>query len=154
MQLPVFLVIAHFVSDFLLQNDWMALNKSKDLRALLAHVGVYTLSMVVFLLGYMAWTISGVTTDLVLISRVIQFFGLAICSFAFLTFGSHLLTDAVTSRVNSKLWFFRKVSAPEGFTDYYLPIEGLRHWFFVAIGFDQLLHYVTLAWTWRLVFGG
>lgn len=39
----------------------------------------------------------------------------------------HFVQDAVTSRVNAILWK-----------------EGERHWFFVGIGADQLLHYVTM----------
>ena len=41
--------------------------------------------------------------------------------------GAHFVQDAITSRINARLW-----QANE------------RHWFFVGIGADQLLHYVTL----------
>ena len=40
---------------------------------------------------------------------------------------AHFVQDAITSRINARLW-----QANE------------RHWFFVAIGADQLLHYVCL----------
>jgi hypothetical protein len=39
----------------------------------------------------------------------------------------HYIQDAITSRINAKLW-----------------AAGQRHWFFVGIGADQLLHYITL----------
>lgn len=42
----------------------------------------------------------------------------------------HLCIDYVTSRVSSKLW-----------------AKGNMHWFFVVIGFDQLLHMTSLILT-------
>ena len=39
----------------------------------------------------------------------------------------HFPVDYVTSRINSKLWADKKV-----------------HWFFVGVGFDQWIHFVTL----------
>ena len=36
------LMVAHFLGDYVLQNNWMALNKDKDWHAMFAHVGVYT----------------------------------------------------------------------------------------------------------------
>jgi hypothetical protein len=39
----------------------------------------------------------------------------------------HWTTDAVTSRINSHLWK-----------------QERKHWFFVMVGFDQLIHYTCL----------
>lgn len=46
----------------------------------------------------------------------------------------HTLTDYYTSRLNSKLWK-----------------EGKVHYFFVSVGFDQILHYVQLILTYYLL---
>lgn len=46
----------------------------------------------------------------------------------------HWLTDWCTSRLNSYLWK-----------------KEMRHWFFVGIGFDQLLHYSALFITLELL---
>lgn len=50
--------------------------------------------------------------------------------FAMGIFCLHFLTDALTSRWTSKLW-----------------VANQRHWFFVVIGLDQLIHAWTLAGT-------
>lgn len=162
------LLLMHFVADFLLQNHWMASNKSKDWRALVAHCGVYAL---VFLL--LGW------------------------SFAVITFVLHVAVDSVTSRITSRLWV-GSVSAAvdpdqsyvkidQGAVDFLRDLEtrparivddlkdaimwlariagrpyiivkpvidGQRlHWFFVVIGLDQLIHAACLAATYVYLFG-
>ena len=39
------LLVAHLVGDWLLQTEWQALNKSKNIRAMASHIGVYSLVM-------------------------------------------------------------------------------------------------------------
>lgn len=127
------LLVAHFVADFLCQTDWMALNKSKRWDALALHVGVYAVVLVLVLAvaGY-DWSPAA--------SR-----GLAL--FVWVNAAAHFVQDAITSRINARLWFFRPtycggrgpVPVP-----HFEAAGGNRHWFFVAIGFDQLLHYVVL----------
>jgi hypothetical protein len=34
-------ILAHFIGDYLLQNDWMAQNKKKSNLACTIHVGLY-----------------------------------------------------------------------------------------------------------------
>lgn len=139
--IPLMLLAVHFVADFLLQSDWMATNKSKRWDALALHVTVYTAAFV----PVVAW-------------RVEQWMW---ASFLVLTWLTHFLTDAVTSRVTSRLWFFRRVNgifvqapytAPQHGTELvnpWMPDIGNRHWFFVVIGLDQLIHAITLGLTWH-----
>jgi hypothetical protein len=54
--------------------------------------------------------------------------------FFIITFICHTATDYFTSRLNSKLW-----------------AQGKVHWFFVAVGFDQILHYVQLLLTYQVL---
>jgi len=56
--------------------------------------------------------------------------------FFLITFSTHFITDAITSRITSKLYAKQ---------DY--------HNFFVVIGFDQLIHQVTLAATIWYLYG-
>jgi hypothetical protein len=65
----------HFVSDFLLQTDKMAINKSKDMWWLSIHCLVYSTPFLVF-----GWR------------------------FAVVTFWLHIFTDFFTSRGTAYLW--------------------------------------------------
>ena len=106
MTLPLWILTVHWFGDFVLQNDWMATGKSKRLAPLGAHVGIYTVVLLVFF----DWRWA-------LVNGVL-----------------HLGTDFCTSRLNAYLWE-----------------RKLIHWFFVSVGFDQLLHYTALLLTWKKV---
>jgi hypothetical protein len=142
------LLAGHFVSDFLLQSDWMAINKSKSWYALGLHATVYCWGLLPFLLVAApagTWVFK---------------FNWALI-FMLVTFVCHFVTDAITSRITSKLWFvdltfagerWRVLSVmPDGSENstlapaYYVDFLPTRHWFFVVIGFDQLLHALQLG---------
>ena len=126
--IPILLALAlaftHWVGDFKFQSNWMALNKGKNTvegaKALIQHCFVYACCF--------AWVS---------------------IEFAWITFALHLLTDAVTSRVNSKLWFVKAELVSDG--PYAVPAlvfdDSKRHWFFVSIGFDQYVHTACLLGT-------
>lgn len=140
------LLVAHFVADFLCQSDWIALNKSKRWDALAAHVMVYV----------------GVVGLFVAASQPPSEYPYdTLMSFALwmgVNSAAHFVQDAITSRITSRLWFVLVTPTGEagkiwhGDGDGKARMEPLyaveflktRHWFFVAIGFDQLLHYITL----------
>ena len=102
------LIAIHFVADFVLQSDWMARNKSKDNKALLLHVSVYSIPFMV-LISPLYGVINGIL---------------------------HFGIDYFTSRLSGRLW-----------------ARGEVHNFFVIIGFDQLLHALSLIGTYYLLFG-
>lgn len=108
MTLIYVLLVAHFVGDFILQSDWMAIHKSKRWDALAFHVLAYG--------GVLAVVVVVVPGD----SPQALWFLAA-------NMAAHFVQDAITSRINARLW-----------------MADQRHWFFVGIGADQLLHYVTL----------
>ena len=90
----IILLTLHFISDFFLQSDKMALNKSKNAWVLLLHCIIYSIIFIGF-----GW------------------------KFVILVFVSHFIIDFVSSKVSAGFWR-----------------SGQRHWFFVSVGFDQLLH--------------
>lgn len=128
--LPLSILILHFLGDFLLQSDWMALNKSKHWDPLIIHAAIYSLCFLAW-----GWPFVGVT-----------------CA-------THALTDAVTSRLTASLWFIdladqvevKGVSKDMTFFEFARVNSRKRHWFFVVIGVDQLLHFTTLALTLKLL---
>lgn len=69
------LLTIHYIGDFSLQSDWMAVNKSKNWEALFNHVMIYSVLFLTF--GFKLWAI---------------------------TLTSHFITDAITSRITAKLW--------------------------------------------------
>jgi len=103
------ILFIHWVADFVLQSDWMAINKSKESKALVAHVSVYSLTWFVGLFFFKFE---------------------AVAMFVCYTYLFHYMTDFITSRINAKLWKAEQ-----------------RHWFFVMVGFDQVLHYAQLFLT-------
>lgn len=77
----LFILLVHFIGDFILQSDWMALNKSKSSWALFLHSMVY----MAFLLCA-TWPLFGCF-----------WFGL-------INGGAHGAIDAVTSKWTAWLW--------------------------------------------------
>ena len=130
----IYLGICHRFADFICQIDWMAVNKSKRWDALILHVVVY--SVVMSLLTMNGW-------------------------FGIVTFGAHLATDAVTSRMGRAVFPWEPAGKDECDTMMYADLEGdtatsawsmgllrSRHWFFAIIGADQwLLHWPQLILT-------
>lgn len=113
----IYVLLLHWLADFILQTDWMAINKSTNNEALIVHASSYS---IVMLFGMVLYTlICGVDLGYIVLSNLV--------AFGAITFAAHTVTDYYTSRLNSKLWK-----------------EGKRHEFFVSIGFDQVLHYVQL----------
>ena len=135
LNIPIALLAVHTLADFRLQSNWMAINKSKRLDALLLHVAIYTTTFIVFL------ALSGWTFD-------------AIGWFACITFYTHLLTDYVTSRLSRRVYPLIPLTEKtnEGHT-LYVDHEGTngrsRNRFFNIIGVDQLIHFFTLALTYK-----
>lgn len=123
------ILIIHWIADFVLQTDSQAKGKSKNWNDLLSHTFSY--SVVWFILGFVL-----LLYNFNLEQKEFAVFGLNVILFTLITFTAHTATDYFTSRLNSRLWE-----------------QGRTHDFFVAIGFDQVLHYVQLILTYLLIFG-
>lgn len=137
------LLVAHFVADFIAQSDWMALNKSKRWDALAIHVGAYISVMALMVV----WCGALIPLPIPAMRDT------GVLLFVLVNAAAHFVQDAITSRINSRLWFVdgvRTVQHPHEswpgavVQTYEVAYNDKRHWFFVGIGFDQLLHYITL----------
>ena len=95
----------HYVADFLVQTQWQAENKSKNMTALVRHVASYSLCFAPFMY--------------IMPQNGVQFF-LANALF-------HFMTDFITSKASSSAYK-----------------EGNMKAFWGVIGFDQLIHHVTI----------
>lgn len=114
LSLILFILLGHFIFDWLLQTRYMADNKSKSFEALALHVSTYTIGMNA---TFIFWSLTfndtiGVFTILLwaLINGIL-----------------HGITDKITSQFTSR--FYK---------------QQRYHAFFSTIGFDQLIHYATL----------
>lgn len=112
------LLLAHFISDFMLQTHYMSTKKSESISALTQHIVTYTLAF--FIIFGTSWYF------------LYFFFGLGIPASIWLkiTIGIsivngifHYFIDFVTSKITKYLWNKKQY-----------------HNFFVIIGLDQLLH--------------
>ena len=83
----ILILIAHYIGDFIFQTSWMAENKSDDARALIAHVGVYSVTLLVFICLILN------TTEP---SKVLPY--------VVLNGSFHCLVDVITSQFTKKLW--------------------------------------------------
>ncbi len=82
----LWLLLSHWISDFVYQTDYQAKNKSKSWKALLSHTSIYSLIMMYACLFILNLSISDVFL------------------FGLITFVCHTITDYFTSRLNTKLW--------------------------------------------------
>lgn len=82
----------HWIADFIMQTDWMAKNKSKDITALTAHVLVYTLFFGVMSIIMLCFFVPPSLVFLFILVNGIL----------------HFVTDYFTSRITAKLWAEQK----------------------------------------------
>lgn len=122
------ILAAHFIADFLFQNNWMASGKSNNLLKLGTHIVTYTF---VLFFG---------TFFLILVNHSVTLKLLA--EFAIISGILHFSIDFFTSKVTS----WQRKNNMMGSDS--LPNFG----FFSTIGFDQLLHSICLFWIYSLLF--
>lgn len=120
----IYLCFVHWIADFVCQTDWMARNKSKNNKALLVHITMYS-----FVLGFY-------------LSFYPDLFGIKLLYFVVLNGFLHFCIDWVTSRITSHLHSKGQLGSTT------IPNLG----FFSFIGLDQFLHMASLFITYGLIF--
>lgn len=116
------IILTHWLADFVAQSNEDAQKKSVSNIHLLSHTVGYSL----------IWYTVGVAYVIFHLDTYVQWH---LTYFILITFVCHTITDYFTSRLNKRLWEKKDV-----------------HNFFVSIGFDQVLHYVQLFLTFKLLF--
>ena len=151
------LLIAHCVGDFSCQTKWMALNKSKNWEALSAHVAVYSAVVAAVVAFYWFWPLVQFWSAMVLgrpaaVPAVESVRPLV--AFVLVNAAAHFATDAVTSRLTSRWWFLKIELEPGNSLEgdgisvrARIADTGTRGKFFDTIGYDQLVHGLTLVLT-------
>lgn len=124
------ILIVHWLLDFVFQTHYEATNKSKNFNALISHTLTYSAGWILFLVFFslynaLAYPFTPPPTNQLLID---------ICIFGVITFVIHTMIDYITSKQTAKLF-----------------IKQDYHNFFVLIGFDQILHYLQLWFTFKLL---
>jgi hypothetical protein len=120
----IYLLLTHFVADFLFQNRNMGRKKGKNIYWLTTHISIYTIVTI------LCWVV---------------FFNLFEKSFydllilGLLIFSTHFITDFITSKISG--YCYLKM----------LETKNNNHesskweWrFWSTIGFDQFIHAITL----------
>lgn len=129
------IIFIHWIADFVLQTDKMATGKSKNWTDLLSHTCTY--SLVWLFIGFGIYLNQFKPYNLEYNEIMNKYWSYYIplgLLFVLITFIAHTITDYFTSRLNSKLW-----------------AEGKVHYFFVSVGFDQILHYTQLLLTYYIL---
>lgn len=115
----------HWLADFVCQSHWMAVNKSKNLMALISHCFTYT--FVLWLGGMLLLALELQDAALEHMTSVPW----TLC--AALNGLLHFIVDCFTSKWTARLWAKNKV-----------------HNFFVVVGLDQWIHATCLITTFNI----
>lgn len=125
------IIFIHWVADFIFQAEEWATNKSKINTALFKHVLTYSTIWVLPACVILGNLRPRETTEWYVYSTLLFFT---------LTFLCHFITDYITSRIVSKRFADKYYGSP-------IPNFGA----FSVIGFDQVLHYVQLFFTYHFL---
>ena len=122
----LYIIIIHWVADFIFQDEKWATEKSKSIKMLLYHTSTYSviwffMNVIVVLSGYGKYNQ--------------HIFGMLVF-FPLVTFIFHTITDFFTSKLVSKLFKNGELGSS-------IPNFGA----FTYIGYDQVLHYIQLFLT-------
>lgn len=118
MEIKIFflILVVHFISDFIVQTDWQAKNKSSNWSALGYHVLTYSLTVSVL--------------SIPVLTEVWQFFALYT-----ITGVCHFITDAITSRVVKK--YFEAGNTRNGFI--VIGLDQMFHYIQLILTFNFIL---------------
>lgn len=122
-----FIFLIHFIADFMFQTRNMGRKKSKNIYWLISHIIVYTFITTILWALFLGLFEQSLSTLLL---------------FVLITFSTHFFTDYFTSKL-SGLCYLRMLDKTND-----VKKRNLYEWaFWSTIGFDQLIHNLTLILT-------
>ena len=121
----IYILVIHYIADFVLQTHEEAMGKSVSNKWLLQHTSKY--SGVWFSAAMLFIVVNSLITGYACDIKYVMYFWL-------ITFVSHTITDYFTSRWAKK----------------YFSVQDYHNGFLV-VGFDQILHYLQLWFTFKLL---
>lgn len=130
------LVSIHTLADFMLQTRWQAQNKSHNMIALASHVLTYSMVM-------------GVAGLFLILPFDFEKYFINWVYWILFNFAAHFLTDFVTSRLLAYNYSQMIIYQSEGNScksDFYQKL------FWGWIGNDQMIHILSLVWSYYLFF--
>ena len=154
LQLVIYLLILHFVADFLFQSREMGQKKSSEFIWLakhgLIHLGVFAFGVAIFFISSF-WPIL-VEINPYLASVKIGNIVLTSCVFAITNMMLHMAVDACTW--NAYKWTGARRNKDKSKEELKKDFKYWEDsWFYHTIGIDQLLHIIMMIFVYRtLVF--
>lgn len=130
----IFLIVVHFIADFVFQDVNHATQKSKSKEALTKHVLIYTAVWYVALIIWMPSTDGTFQESFQEFLKVLMFCGV--------TAVFHWCTDYVSSKITARQFAAGRYGT-------HIPNLGA----FTTIGLDQVAHHVQLLTTYAIIFG-
>jgi hypothetical protein len=131
MLIPFLITLFHFIFDFIFQDEQWVTNKSKNFLSLLSHTSTYSFLWVFGIMIPLVIQNPNCSNNWLITHCVL---------FGILTFIFHTITDFFTSKVVKRLFENKKYGSS-------IPNLGA----FSMIGFDQVLHYAQLFFTFQFV---
>lgn len=128
----LFLLIIHYISDFIFQDHKWGENKSKNNTFLIKHTITYSMVFFMLILPLVSFYHPELSNYIILIKSIY---------FSLISFTFHTIIDYITSRVVSY-----KIRKKQFGTS--IPNRGV----FSVIGFDQVLHYIQIFITYNYLF--
>ena len=125
----LYIIIIHWIADFVFQAEDWANNKSRSNSSLFTHVLIYT---VIWMIP--AGFLFDSNCEYSIVGKCINTPNLFV--FLMITFIAHFITDYFTSRIVKRKFENKEYGSP-------IPNFGA----FTVIGFDQVLHYTQLFLT-------
>lgn len=126
------ILIIHYISDFIFQDEKWAVNKWKSFNDLISHTSVYSAVNFVLMIPVIFIYRFTIDLDLMMVNIIL---------FSFVSFIFHTITDFVMSKIVHNRFENKHLGSS-------IPNTGA----FSMIGLDQVLHYIQLFIIYKMIF--